>query len=219
MEKIRHNKQFWLALTIFSLTGQVAWTVENMYFNVFIYKMFHASASAISAMVAASAAAATVTTLLIGALSDKLGKRKIFICGGYLAWGVSIMSFALLRTDLLTGILPATVSAASEAGQIGLVSYRDSVLQAIEAAEAVYDTLSDSDKAIVDAARLEYDRLALLARDMQKVLDFPIAQGAWANDGSTMAVAAASLMLSAAVASRSASALAASTAAAISASE
>ena len=78
MEKIKHNKQFWLALTIFSLTGQVAWTVENMYFNVFIYKMFHASASAISAMVAASAVAATVTTLLIGALSDKLGKRKIF---------------------------------------------------------------------------------------------------------------------------------------------
>ena len=34
MEKIRHDKRFWLALTIFSLTGQVAWTVENMYFNV-----------------------------------------------------------------------------------------------------------------------------------------------------------------------------------------
>ena len=30
MGKIKHNKQFWLALVIFSLTGQVAWTVENM---------------------------------------------------------------------------------------------------------------------------------------------------------------------------------------------
>ena len=113
MEKIRHNKQFWLALTIFSLTGQVAWTVENMYFNVFIYKMFHASASAISAMVAASAVAATVTTLLIGALSDKLGKRKIFICGGYIAWGITIWAFSLVRLDVIEGLFPHVASAAA----------------------------------------------------------------------------------------------------------
>ena len=113
MEKIRHDKRFWLALTIFSLTGQVAWTVENMYFNVFIYKMFHASASEISLMVAASAVAATVTTLLIGALSDKLGKRKLFICGGYIAWGITIWSFSLVRLDVIEGLFPRVASAAS----------------------------------------------------------------------------------------------------------
>ena len=113
MEKAKRNGRFYLALVIFCLTGQVAWTVENMYFNVFIYKMFHASASAISAMVAASAVAATVTTLLIGALSDKLGKRKIFICGGYIAWGISIWSFSLLRMDVISGLFPGVASAAS----------------------------------------------------------------------------------------------------------
>jgi len=96
MESVKKDKRFWLALVIFSLTGQVAWVVENMYLNVFIYKMFHASAGAISAMVAASAVAATVTTLLIGALSDKLGKRRAIICGGYILWGISIWAFALV---------------------------------------------------------------------------------------------------------------------------
>ena len=113
MEKTKKNGKFYLALVIFCLTGQVAWVVENMYFNVFIYKMFHASAEAISAMVAASAVAATVTTVLIGALSDKIGKRKIFICGGYIAWGISIWSFSLIRMDVINALLPSVASAAS----------------------------------------------------------------------------------------------------------
>ncbi len=96
-----NKKKFTLALVIFSLVGQVAWVVENMYLNVFIYKMFHASASQISAMVAASAVTATVTTLLIGALSDKLGKRKAFICGGYILWGISICAFGLIRENTI----------------------------------------------------------------------------------------------------------------------
>lgn len=96
---MKNSKKFMLALVIFSLVGQVAWVVENMYLNVFIYKMFGASAEQISAMVSASAVAATVTTLLVGALSDKLGKRKIFICGGYILWGISILAFALIRAE------------------------------------------------------------------------------------------------------------------------
>lgn len=113
MTKTKLNKKFWLALTIFSLVGQVAWVIENMYFNVFIYKMFNASPADIAAMVRASAIAATVTTLVIGALSDKLGKRKIFISGGYILWGLSICAFALLRVDLISSIIPATVSASA----------------------------------------------------------------------------------------------------------
>ena len=113
MMKSTKNTKFYLALVIFSLVGQVAWVVENMYLNVFIYKMFNASAEAISAMVAASAVMATVTTLLIGALSDKIGKRKIFICGGYIAWGISILCFALIRVDVISALFPATVSAAT----------------------------------------------------------------------------------------------------------
>ena len=99
MQKTKLGGRFWLALTVFSLVGQVAWVVENMYFNVFIYKMFHATAAQISLMVAASAVVATLTTILIGALSDRVGRRKIFICVGYLLWGISILSFALIPVE------------------------------------------------------------------------------------------------------------------------
>ena len=115
MQKTKLSKKFYLSLVIFSLVGQVAWVVENMYLNVFIYKMFHASADQISLMVAASAVTATVTTLLIGALSDKFGKRKIFICAGYILWGISILGFGLIRLETVQGLFFPMVSQTASA--------------------------------------------------------------------------------------------------------
>lgn len=111
--KTKLSRSFWCALTIFSLMGQIAWVVENMYFNVFIYKMFNASAADISRMVAASAVTATLTTVFIGALSDKIGKRKLFICLGYILWGVSIFSFVFLSEDFISKTFAMTSSAAA----------------------------------------------------------------------------------------------------------
>lgn len=104
------NKKFYISLVLFSLIGQVAWVVENMYFNVFIYKMFSASASEISLMVSLSSIVATLTTILVGALSDKVGKRKIFISLGYVLWGVSILGFAFVRKDVVSYIFTGTIS-------------------------------------------------------------------------------------------------------------
>ncbi len=111
--KTKLTPRFWTALILFSLIGQVAWVVENMYLNVFIYKMFHASAGNISAMVAASAVAATVTTVFVGAWSDRVGRRRIFMSLGYILWGLSVGGFALLRMDLISAVIPATASAAA----------------------------------------------------------------------------------------------------------
>ena len=110
---MKKNRKFQAALIIFSLTGQIAWVVENMYFNVFIYKMFRASASDIALMVTASAIAATLTTILMGALSDRIGKRKIFMCAGYIAWGISIISFALIRKDVISSLFGMVTGAAT----------------------------------------------------------------------------------------------------------
>ena len=108
--KSKLTPRFWLALSLFSLFGQVAWVVENMYLNVFIYKMFRASAADISMMVAASAITATLTTVLIGALSDRLGKRKVFMCAGYILWGISVMGFGLIRENEIHNLFFPMVS-------------------------------------------------------------------------------------------------------------
>ena len=108
--KTKLSSRFWFALTLFSLFGQIAWVVENMYLNVFIYKMFRASAADISIMVAASAVTATLTTILIGALSDRLGKRKVFMCAGYILWGISVMGFGLIRADQIHSLFFPMVS-------------------------------------------------------------------------------------------------------------
>ncbi len=126
MPKTKLTPRFLCALTVFSLMGQIAWVVENMYFNVFIYKMFNASAADISAMVAASAVAATLTTVLMGALSDRVGKRKLFMCGGYILWGISIFSFVFIRLDVIEPLVPMTVSAASVG--VSLVIIMDCVM-------------------------------------------------------------------------------------------
>lgn len=97
-------------MLVFGLMGQVAWVVENMYFNVFIYKMFHASASDISLMVMASAVTAALTTILMGAASDKLGKRKAFMSVGYLIWGITIISFAYIRSVALTIVMDCVMT-------------------------------------------------------------------------------------------------------------
>ena len=110
MEKKKLGGKFWLALTIFSLMGQVAWVIENMFLNVFIYDKFNASSDAIAGMVAASAVTATLTTVFMGALSDRIGKRRLFICGGYILWGISILGFVFVDQFIVAAALGITMT-------------------------------------------------------------------------------------------------------------
>ena len=118
-------------LIMFGFMGQVAWNVENMFFNTFLFNSVYADASqqavdgsigvvsAINIMVALSAATAVITTFIMGALSDRLRRRKIFISAGYLVWGVTVMVFgvitkgntaALFQLSDPVAILTATVT-------------------------------------------------------------------------------------------------------------
>jgi len=91
--------RIWTSVIIFGLFGQVAWVLENMYFNVFMDRTVTSNPFAVQLMVALSAVVATVTTLFAGTLSDRLGKRKLLISWGYVVWGLTVLIFALISVE------------------------------------------------------------------------------------------------------------------------
>lgn len=95
-------------LLLFGLMGQIAWAVENQFFNTFLYNDVGGTSKDISHMVAWSAVAAVITTLIMGTLSDKVNKRKAFICGGYIFWGFTVLAFAFISRENVARIFGLT---------------------------------------------------------------------------------------------------------------
>lgn len=100
----KFSKSSWLVLLLFGSIGQIAWAVENMYFNLFVYDTIDDNLSVITLMVQLSGAVATVVTLFAGVLSDKLGNRRSFIAWGYTVWGVTVALFGCISPNLISNI-------------------------------------------------------------------------------------------------------------------
>lgn len=101
------GKRIWATLILFGLFGQLAWVIENMYFNLFLYNTISGDPKAIAWMVAASAVTATLTTIFMGALSDRVSKRKLFMTTGYILWGLTTFAFAFISIDNISKIFAA----------------------------------------------------------------------------------------------------------------
>jgi MFS family permease len=108
------TKKAWLLIILLSFIGQVAWAIENNFFNLFIQDVFHASLADVALMVSASALVATATTLFVGAWSDRVGRRKPFIGIGTILWGISIIVFSFLQS--ISQSLASTTAAALSLG-------------------------------------------------------------------------------------------------------
>lgn len=103
--------RIWFNVILFGFMGQIAWAVENMLFNTFLYNAIYNGASqiavdrsidvmtAINLMVALSAFCAVGATFLFGTWSDKVGNRKRFIAFGYILWGLSTAVFGVISRD------------------------------------------------------------------------------------------------------------------------
>ncbi len=104
------SRKSWLALIIIGLAGQIAWTIENMYFNTFMYHTISSDPGYIALMVSSSAVVATLTTLIMGALSDRLGRRKIFITAGYIIWAFTVLAFSWIKPSAFPSVRAAALT-------------------------------------------------------------------------------------------------------------
>ena len=108
----RFGSKRWSVLIIFGLLGQIAWSVENMFFNTFVYNDIAPNLDTVSLMVQLSGITATVVTLVAGVLSDKLGDRRRFISIGYIIWGITVVLFGCISEELVGSIFGISGEAA-----------------------------------------------------------------------------------------------------------
>ena len=109
----------WIIFILVGLIGQFAWSIENMYLNSYItYLNFTDTtgngfnySTLIAITTALSALVATLTTIFMGSLTDKVNKRKIFISAGYIIWGVSTASFGFLNVNSSSSVLVIPMTA------------------------------------------------------------------------------------------------------------
>ena len=62
----RINTRAWIVMAALAITGQIAWAVENTWFNTFVFDTITPDPRPIAWMVACSAITATLTTLFMG---------------------------------------------------------------------------------------------------------------------------------------------------------
>jgi MFS family permease len=108
MQPQRISARSWFVMAALALTGQIAWAVENSWFNTFVYDTITPDPRPVAWMVAASAITATLTTLLMGTLSDRTrsrwGRRRPYILFGYILWGLSTVLFPTVAYIKLTSM-------------------------------------------------------------------------------------------------------------------
>lgn len=106
------GRKNWFILLLFGLIGQIAWSVENMYFNLFVFEEISPSLDMITLMVQLSGVVATVVTLIAGAWSDKAGNRRSFLSWGYIIWGVTVALFGCLTPERIQALFGGTYTKA-----------------------------------------------------------------------------------------------------------
>ncbi len=116
INKIKHDKiqvrrigkRNILSILFLGTAGQIAWSVENSWFNTFVFDRITNDPTPVAWMVAVSAITATITTIIMGILSDrtygKWGKRKPFIVFGYILWGIITAIYPMVEWIQMIGI-------------------------------------------------------------------------------------------------------------------
>jgi Na+/melibiose symporter-like transporter len=110
------SSKTWTTLIALAVTGHLAWAVENTWFGTFAYDRIRPDMSIVATMTSVTAIVVTLTTILMGTLSDrsrsKWGKRRPFIFLGYIFWGLMTALFppsALIKTTSLAVLVVVVI--------------------------------------------------------------------------------------------------------------
>ena len=122
MNKGAFSKNNWFVLILFGIIGQIAWAVENMCFNLFIFETFPPNLEAITLMVQLSGVVATVVTLVAGTLSDRIGSRRKFISIGYIIWGFTVAIFGFISPELFEKLFSLDSARAAAVGIVVIIA-------------------------------------------------------------------------------------------------
>lgn len=114
------SKQTLAVFLLFGTVGQIAWCIENSFLNLYVHRTISTNLMTVSAMVAASAIVATLTTIIMGWVIDRSGKRRPFMVYGYILWGISVMLFSLFTRANMQE-LGLSSSAAVIVASVGMV--------------------------------------------------------------------------------------------------
>lgn len=97
LEKAGLGYKTWIVIWLAGMAGQLAWVIENSFFNTFVYAKIAPNPDIITWMVACSAIVSTLATFLMGTISDRIGKRRFLILLGYVMWGVTTILFGFVQ--------------------------------------------------------------------------------------------------------------------------
>lgn len=93
-----------ILILVLGFAGQLCWNMENQWFNTYVYANIGPYPEIVTCMLIFSAISTAFSTFLFGTFSDRIGKRKPFLCIGYIVWGITTFLFGI--TDALKGFSP-----------------------------------------------------------------------------------------------------------------
>lgn len=97
------------SIYLIALAGNIAWAVENQFYNVYLYNEIAPVPLYVSLMVMITAGVSTGTTIVMGAISDVKGKRRFFMIYSFICWSftTSLFPFASLVRPVIMAVLTA----------------------------------------------------------------------------------------------------------------
>ena len=99
------------ALYLTSLAGNIAWAVENQYFNVFLYNVVIPEPIYVSLMVMITAIVSAIATIFMGAVSDVKGKRRFYVIYGFalFAFTTALFPFSAFVSPAIFAVFVAII--------------------------------------------------------------------------------------------------------------